>query len=165
MAIVKIKGRREVINLPDERARQLKNVWLGKFGYTKANPREVIDLDEWVGEFGQIASIEIYTSGAQRENVDYLEQERKDHEAILAIPIEERAKLIAQFKLEWYARSEFKEYEPPEEIKKQAEEISLKFYTENPQAVRVDRELFEPLLAGRFGDKKKSSNPLVARFQ
>ena len=158
-ARVFIKGRKEPIEIENDRARKLKVLRFGDAnGNGKADPLQGIDLgDEWAGEIGKIATIELDRPAQTKKQFDQEQSCLEDAMKILAIPIAERAKLVGQFKLEWYMRSNLTEKEPPAEAIAKAQEISLAYYTANPKAIRVERKLFEPLLFARFGLKKGGS--------
>ena len=59
MGRIKIKGRRENIELDDTRCQKLKNKWLGLNGERKADIKDLVDIGDWAGEYSQIDSIEI----------------------------------------------------------------------------------------------------------
>lgn len=166
-ARVFIKGRKEPIEIENDRARKLKILRFGDAnGNGKADPMQGIDLgDEWAGELGKISSVELERREQTKQAFDQEQSCLEDAMKILAIPIAERAKLVGQFKLEWFMRSNLTEKDPPEDVVAQAQEISLGYYTENPQAIRVARELFEPLLSARWGGKNLTNLSLSDRLK
>lgn len=61
MAKVRIKRKLELLTIDDDRARSLKNRWLGINGASKAEVTELLDLGSWAGNYGQIDGVEIET--------------------------------------------------------------------------------------------------------
>ncbi len=62
MALIKIKGRKDALTIPDDVARKIKQRKFGdeSRGVEKALSNDLVDLgDEWSGEYGQIVSIEL----------------------------------------------------------------------------------------------------------
>lgn len=61
MARVKIRGRKDAIEIEDSRARQIKVLRFGKpDGTGKADPHDDLDLgDDWAGMLGQVDWIEL----------------------------------------------------------------------------------------------------------
>lgn len=152
MAQIFIKKRKEPIFISDERAGKLKKIWL-------ENPKsdDLVDLEIWTGEIRMISSIEIEKE--RKENrVDYEKEHREAVERILKQPPEVRAKHLGEFELNWFMRSGMNEKHPPQEVMQKAEAIALKYFTENPNQIRVPRELYEPLMFARFGVKNQSAN-------
>lgn len=61
MAKIFIKSRKEPLEIPNEKAKQIKLRWCGdsNTGAGKAERDDILDLGEWAGEYGSIRSIEL----------------------------------------------------------------------------------------------------------
>ena len=95
MANIFIKGKKDTIYLSNERAKKIKQRWLGD-GIEKASGNEILDLGEWCGEYSQIKAIEMEKEipvTEQREEFYLTEEEKKF--------IEEEKEKIRQMMKNW----------------------------------------------------------------
>ena len=147
MAKINIKRKREPLIISNERAKNVRELWV-------KNPKstDLIDLDGWSGEINQIVSIELEPANYGTKTVDNFNDEYyRAKKAKLAQPPERRAKNLEEFKLMWFTRSNLTEKEAPKEALEKAEKISFEFFTKNPKEFRVPYSVFEPILFAKFG--------------
>lgn len=69
MALISLKSRRDPIDVPNEKAKTVKNRWTGDFGM-KAESSDIVDLGWITFSYGQIKSIEIVAERKQPDE-DY----------------------------------------------------------------------------------------------
>ena len=76
MAKINIRGRNDGVFVSDERAQEVKRIWL------EGEREATLDLGEWCGTFGQIKSIDIEPTVSTADRHDYEltpeEQKRAD---------------------------------------------------------------------------------------
>lgn len=164
MALLYIKKRREPIDIKPERAYKIKQRWLGIDGVEKADPTDTLDVGEWAGEYSQIASIEIPKERfekAQKNYVDPEEEQRKEELRLIAMPIEERAKILYMFEMRWFMRSGMSEKNAPPDVIEKAQKLALAYYKENPMQPYLPEHVLEPLLVARWGEKKKRGEGIL----
>lgn len=153
MARIVIKGRRDPIEIENDRAQKIKDRWLGLNGAVKAEPNDVLDLGIWSGEYGRIGEIEMtfYSAGSPVEDktAKYQEEERKRLEEWAKLTPEEKGKRLAPFKLAYGVRTGKYNEPVPEDILKKAEKVQVEFYKKNPKAFGVPNEVFGSLLPPR----------------
>lgn len=158
MAFIKVKGRREPIEISNERARKIKALRFGDgiSESSKSDPTEMIDLgDEWAGELGQIVAIELTRDRpVVQQQTDPQADEKRWRAEMLAMPIEERAKHLGSFKMSWWFRSRMVEKEPPAAVIEYAEKLALAWFKENPNAPELDARVLEPLLVKNWGERR-----------
>lgn len=92
MAKIKIIGRREPIEIDNEKARAIKRMRFGDLdGNGKVDPKEDIDLgDEWAGKIGQIDWIELDKS-VKPAKVKFIHRPDQPRVAIM-VPIDYQLK-------------------------------------------------------------------------
>ena len=159
MALIYIKKRREPIEVDNERARKIKLLRFGNVdGVGKVDPSELIDLgDDWAGEIGQISAVEIKKEQPREVKADPMQEQREWVTAQLAMSIEERAKQMFKFKIDWFTRSHFKQKEPPATVMEYAERIALNWFKAHPNAPEFPNDILEPLLVKHWGVKKQGT--------
>lgn len=151
MALIYIKRRKEAIEVSNERAQALKDVWIGANGKDKMDEHELVDLGEWSGEIGQIVSIEMTKIEAPKPRVqDEIEEENR---AWLAMSPEAKGSNLGRFNLGWFTRSGMREKNAPEEVQAKARGILIGFYSTNPNAIAYPSDILEPLFEEHFGAK------------
>lgn len=160
MALIYIKRRKEPIEIDNDRARRIKAMRFGDLnGNGKLDEHELIDLgDEWAGELGQIAAVEIKKEAPPRPVYDPEAERRAEEAKLRAIPIDKRVDAIGFgfFKLTWWMRSgrspEHKE--PPAHVMDYARRYALDYLKKNPNEVGIPINVYEPLLEKHWGKKK-----------
>ncbi len=149
MATLKIKGRTESLRIPNDRARKLKERWLGNPAHQieKAPRTDIIDLGDWCGEYGQIASIELDKPPAP----DPVDDQRKDEERIarenagwLKRTPEQKAQQLDKFKVTYKMRHGLRDANQ-DEINR-AYQIQLEYFRAHPDVLWVPNECFGDLL-------------------
>lgn len=149
MATIKIKGRTDPLRIPNDRARKLKERWLGdpNRSIEKAPRTDIIDLGDWCGEYGQIASIEL-DKAPPSEHVDdqHKEDERiaKENVAWLKQTPEQKALSLEKFKISFKMRHGFTD--PTQEQIDRAHQIQIDYYRAHPTELWVPNEAFGDLL-------------------
>lgn len=157
MAFIFIKRRKEPIDISPERAYKIKCRWLGIDGVEKADPTDTVDIGSWAGEYSQILSIEIPKDRKPVDNVKFDTSDdtfKKEEMRLLAMPIEDRAKLLDMFEIRWFMRSGMTEKIVPQDVIEQAKALAYEYFKNNPLSAFVPLDVFEPLLAMRWGVKK-----------
>ena len=129
MAIIVVKGRREPIELENDRAEKIKARWLGLDDTPKADPNDVVDLGVWAGEYGRIVEIEM-SRVVIHQNVEdsFAKQAREQREADerwKAMTPEAKSKATGKFKLKYLMMT--KQQATPEVLAK-VEKALLDFY-------------------------------------
>ena len=149
MAFIKIRGRREPVEIDNERARQVKARKFGTDTIEKADPREDLDLgDVWSGEYGQVIGIELtpVKKPQKSKQEEYQEEERKRIEAWNKLTPTQKGKHLGRFKFIFASRSGNYRQDPPTSILKEAEKIQTTYYKKHPKALECPRAEYEELL-------------------
>lgn len=166
MALVYIRRKKEPIEIDNDRARKIKLLRFGDInGNGKADPSELVDLgDEWAGELGQIAAVEITKERPAVVQVDPEAERRAEEARLRAIPIEKRVDVIGFgfFKLSWWMRSGRQETQknPPEHVMDYARRYALAYLKANPKEVSIPITVYEPLLEKHWGKKESLSEKM-----
>lgn len=107
MGIIKIKGKKEGVTVPNEVARQIKARWLGLSGEQKRSPDSTLDLgDEWSGYYGDIKSVElekVATQQKQRRNTVSEQQAKEFAETKLKKYLDKKGILTLRNELKFLA--------------------------------------------------------------
>lgn len=86
MALITLRGRKEPIEVPNERARMIKMRWAGD-GLQKATSTDIVDLGNIAFEYGQIKSIEMQSYRPTTSNEDLnrplTPEEKRDRDAMM----------------------------------------------------------------------------------
>lgn len=158
MAFIYIRGRREPIEIENDRARKIKALRFGDInGENKADPSEMVDLgDDWAGELGKITAVEITKKPVERAKSDPEAEHKIEEARMLALPIETRLEQLGYgyFKLSWWMRSGQREKEPPEAVMAEAAKASKDWYKLHPSTAFPPNSAYEPILSKYWGAKK-----------
>ena len=154
MAQIYLKGRKEPIEVTNEVARNVKRRWCGdpSTGAGKAEKDDILQLDDWAGEYGMIKMIEL---DKVKTEVDH-ESHRKAQEAEderqrqewLKLPPEKKALLLGHFKLRWSVHHGFSKADPPQDVLDKAYQIQLEYFRANPESEVMPVEQLKVLLPG-----------------
>lgn len=147
MAIIVVKGRREPIELENDRALKIKARWLGLDDTPKADPNDVVDLGVWAGEYGRIVEIEMTkaVNGDKPEDPmakQEAEQRRLDEEWRKMTP-DQKSKATGKFKLKYLIMAKA---QPEPAVVAKAEALLLAFYKKAKPEVHAPDEIWYPLL-------------------
>ncbi|HEY1037356.1 MAG TPA: hypothetical protein VGE62_02130 [Candidatus Paceibacterota bacterium] len=150
MAKISIKGKPDPIYLSNSRAKIVddmradesmdKRTWIQILGNT--------GVVEWSGEIGKVGDIE-YDKPAKTtfNQINETDEAHRAHlQTLSRLPPQVKSKMLGRFELTYGSRHDWKA--PPAEIKAQAEQIQLRYYTANPHATFVPKELFMDLIKG-----------------
>lgn len=151
MAYIYIRGRKDPLTVSNERARNIKKARFGDAeGKGVVDPRTGVDLGDWAGEIGMIRIVE---TEREKKYIDKSADEERERlieeEKWLALPAEEKARGLGMFKIGWSVAHGFSQSDPPQAILDKAYQIQLKYFRENPKALRTPREIFQELLPNK----------------
>lgn len=152
MAIIKIKGRTDPIRIPNDRARTLKARWLGDPArqVEKAPRGDLVDLGDWCGEYGQIASIELDKAPpVPKEENDAKDEDRLRlaNEKFRKSPPEHKAKNLDKFRIAYMTRHGYEQ--PTPEVYQRAYAIQVEYFKAHLDALVVPSEAYGDLLPPR----------------
>lgn len=155
MAIIVVKGRKEPIELENERALKIKARWLGLDETLKADPNDVVDLGVWAGEYGRIVEIEMTKSvnGTAPEDpmAKQEEEARRQQELWVKMTPVEKSKATGKFKLKYLMMTTKK---PEQAIIEKAEALLLAFYKKADPAVHAPDSIWYSLLPRQVAPEK-----------
>jgi hypothetical protein len=147
MATIKIRGRKEVITLDDDRAKKLKNRKFGLNQTAKADPQDLVDLGVWAGEYGRIIEIEIT---GRTETVDQrakqAAKDKAEEERWMKSKPEVKAQGVGRFKLVYASRLGDFSAQPSKDVLKKVEKVQCEFYKKNPNTRHLPLEAYGDLL-------------------
>jgi len=147
MAKIYIKGRLEPLEVKCEVAKKIKKSWINKSELDRLS--DLLEINEWTGEYSQIKSVETTPDVIKAETIDVMTRVKLEEEAFRKLPPEEKGKCLSYFKMLWcYANDNWKE-EPPKEIMQKAQRILTDYYRRNPHETKAGREVFKELLEGK----------------
>lgn len=137
--IIKIKKRDFPIEVSTELAQQIKNRKYGLNGARQADPGDLVDFgDKWAGTYADIHQIEIIREPKKVVKTDEELAAEYDRE-MLAMPIEERAKILGfSLRNNFYISTDPRR-DMTEEEKVQAISLQLDYFRANPNAPQVPK--------------------------
>ena len=113
----------------------------------------------WTGKKSEMKYVTFDKPEVRRESTQYKydREEREHNEMMRKCSPEERAKMLAKFKMSWFTRSGFREKQPPEDVMHEAYEVGLKYLQEHPDELVPAFDVYLPIFQRHFGDKKEGS--------
>jgi len=137
MATIKIRGRRDPIEVSDERGKKLKNQKFGFNGIAKADPSTPVDLgDIWCGALSQIESIEIEGKSKSAAPQEYVRGKIHEYNRWWQkLTPEQKGAQVHYLKLQWQmAKGGSREETIPEDVLEAIIEVRTEYFRKNPDA-------------------------------
>ncbi len=151
MAKLKLAAYAELIEIPNEKAKQLKKLWMDD----SVENDEKISVGDSVFLKGQIKAI--FLDGEEKKVEDLAEKRLREYnareDAFLLLSPEEKAQRRAWGHFGLFYRAIFGERPKEEELKERVIKEAIIFYTKNPKRWLTDMDCWAKLLRVEYGVK------------
>ena len=170
MALIYIRGKRDPIQVSNERGIEIKKHRFGEVmpdGHTlgKSEPTEDIDLGVWCGEIGQIRAVELEPKPreADPQDLQQQEEEARRFQEWIKQPPEKKARHFEYFKICWSVAHNFEKSDPPPHVLDEVYKIQLDYFKKNPKATVTPKDMFGSILPNKRAGSSKIAEKMKVK--
>lgn len=156
MAIIKIRGRKDPIEVSNERGNKLKHQKFGFNGIGRAEPNTPVDLgDIWCGLMSQIESIEIERENKSAEPQKYVQAQETEYDKWwFSLTPEQKGAQMNFLKLQYQvAKGGSRDTVLPDDVLEFIKQVRTEYFREHPKALHCPLSEIDKALkkAGKKG--------------